>query len=125
MGDWKTNDVITAERLNAMQTAIFEINAEATDSRISLQLQASYNELEDCMKNNIPVQAICHDCPIPIKAGLTGEMVFTLYSVYTNRQDQTHPFNAIFFSMIGGQGVLFTQSDHGADAPMNAVITGS
>ena len=104
-----------------MQTAVFEIEAETSNNKISLQLQASYNELEDCMKNNIPVQAICHDCPVPI-AGLTGEMVFTLYVVYKNQQDQTYPFNAIFFSLIGGQGVKFTQSDSGADAPMNAVI---
>lgn len=122
MGDWKTNDVITAERLNAMQTAVFEIEAEATDSRLSLQLQASYNDLKYCMENNIPVQAICQDCPLPTGSGLSGTVVFTLYSLYKNMQDQTYPFNALFFSLIGGQGLRFTQSDSGADEPMNAVV---
>lgn len=122
MGDWKTNDVITAERLNAMQTAVFEIEAETTESKISLQLQASYTDLEYCMEHNIPVQAICHDWPVPENSGVTIEMAFTLYAIFRNSKDQTHPYNAMFSAWIGGNMVFipFTQSDQGKDSPMNA-----
>ena len=122
MGDWKTNDVITAERLNAMQTAVFEIEAKVTDSRLSLQLQASYSDLEYCMEHNIPVLAICHDCPMPGASGITGQVPLTLGALVKNMQDQMHPFMASFFWLLTDNPVVFTQSDSGADEPMNAVI---
>ena len=124
MGDWKTNDVITAERLNAMQTAVFEINARETDNRIRLQLQASYADLEYCMEHNIPVQAICHDWPDPEGSGITAEMTFTLYLIFQNSKDQTHPYNAMFCGLVEGNFVTipFTQSDQGKDLPMNAKL---
>jgi len=129
MGNWKTGDVITADKLNAMQTAVMVITlvdtgSDETPPDLYATADMSYKDVETLLSENIPILAIAQmpdeeSYPAKIRGMY---LIMNVLSAYKDSTDQTHPFHVQLVAQSFGNIAFrldLTQSDEGYEQPLN------
>lgn len=127
MGNWNTGDVITADRLNAMQTAVMAITlreeGSSTPPNIHGRADMSFKDVEELLSENIPIIAIAQmpeNASYP--AGFSGRyLMTTVTAAYRDNTDKTHPYHVdvVFSSPNLSFKIDLAQSGEGYDQPLN------